>query len=454
MKKLWVLLFFVASITNAQYSIEGEMQPMHKSDWVILYKIEGARQKFVQNTKIKTDTTTVNNKEVVVGKFSFTLPEDAKQGMYRATYRLKGEGYIDFLFNKEDISFTFNPNFPEQSIVYSSSKENKMYREFLEAIAIRQKQLDSIQMIALKNPEKTTKEAYKKVLDQVNDVHRIYENRSKGMMVNHFIRAIQRKNPENLISDSQKYFNYVLKNFFSNMDFNSKTLYNSSFLVDRISDYIFYLNYSNEIELQQKLYKESIANVISKIDNESFKKDVLEFLIAQFSAKKNVDIVDHIFDSYYDKLQTDLQNKKFKDKILSKLRAEVGRIAPDFSWKFDGKEYQLSKLKDARYYILVFWSTKCSHCLRDMPRLHEYLKGVKDVKVIGFAIEENDYAWNNYIYKLSDWYNVLGLNRWKNETSRKYNVHSTPSYFVLDTDKKIIAKPYNLEALEKMFSKE
>jgi hypothetical protein len=35
----------------------------------------------------------------------------------------------------------------------------------------------------------------------------------------------------------------------------------------------------------------------------------------------------------------------------------------------------------------------------------------------------------------------LGLNKWQNKVSKTYQVFSTPSYFVLDKNKKIIAKP-------------
>lgn len=454
MKKLLVLFLFITTITNAQFSIKGEMQPPNSTDWIILYKIEGARQIYIKDSKIKPDTVTLDNKKYAIGKFEFTLPATAKKGMYRVSYKRGSEGFVDFLFNKENVEFTFNPEFPDQSIVYTASKENQLYRDFLEAIAIRQQQLDSIQMIGLKSPKKTSNNAYQTKLKQVNDIHTIYLDKSKKMLANHFIKAIQRKNPDTLITDRQQYFNYVVKNFFANMNFNSKELYNSSFLVDRISDYVFYLNYSDDAKLQEQLYKESIPFVIEKIKDEQFKKDVLEFLISQFNAKKDVVMVDYLFDTFYNKLQPALQSEKFKNKILTNLKVEVGRIAPDFSWKFEGKNYQLSKLNDAKKYLLVFWSTKCSHCLRDIPKLHEYMKSVKDAKVIGFAIEDNAYAWNNFIYKLNGWYNVLGLNRWENETARTYNVFSTPNYFVLDADKKIIAKPHDLKDVEKLFPKQ
>ena len=52
MKHLIIIaLLVITSFTQAQQTITGTMTPAIESDWVILYKIEGAKQKFVQNTK-------------------------------------------------------------------------------------------------------------------------------------------------------------------------------------------------------------------------------------------------------------------------------------------------------------------------------------------------------------------------------------------------------------------
>ena len=53
MKKILAFIFLISSFTQAQHTINGTMSPAIKSDWVTLHKIEGARQFFIQNTKIK-----------------------------------------------------------------------------------------------------------------------------------------------------------------------------------------------------------------------------------------------------------------------------------------------------------------------------------------------------------------------------------------------------------------
>lgn len=102
---------------------------------------------------------------------------------------------------------------------------------------------------------------------------------------------------------------------------------------------------------------------------------------------------------------------------------------------------------------MVFWSTDCSHCLREIPELHTFMKGSKKAKVIAFSLEKEAFIWKNYIINLYGWHNVLGLGKWENKIAKTYQIFSTPTYFILDKNKKIIAKPEKIEDLKKFFSK-
>jgi len=149
-----------------------------------------------------------------------------------------------------------------------------------------------------------------------------------------------------------------------------------------------------------------------------------------------------------------LQDKKFKTEKLALFATEIGRIAPDFSWTEKGKKLQLSSLNEAENYVLVFWSTSCSHCLREIPQLHTFLKDKKNIKVIAFALEKDAFVWENYSKtNLYGWHNVLGLKKWENQVAKTYQIVSTPSYFVLNKNKKIIAKPEEIEDLKALFEK-
>ena len=454
MKKLLAFIFLLSSLAHAQYSIKGTMNPALESDWVILYKIEGAKQNFIKNTKIKIDSISINNKKQAIGNFEFTLPKNAKKGTYRASYKLNDAGFVDFIFNKEAVSFTINPSVAQKSVVFLKSIENKVHTNYLSAMTAAQNKLDSIQIALINNPKLKIAKPYKKALKKVLKIQDLYVNKSENMMAQNFIKATLRKNLKNPTVSSEAFMNNIIDNYFTNIDFSNKDLLNSSFLINKINEYIFYLNASNNKEMQFTLYKKAVDTVISKIENTLYKKNTLEFLVGQFESIKNVKMVDYIFNNHYNTLPIDLQNVNFKKEKIAALLAEVGRIAPDFSWEENGKTIKLSELDNAENYILVFWSSGCSHCLKEIPELYKATKNSSKTKVIAFGMEKESHYWTELKIDLKGWHNVLGLNKWENKTARTYNINSTPNYFVLDKNKKIIAKPIPLEEVKKFIIKE
>ena len=105
-------------------------------------------------------------------------------------------------------------------------------------------------------------------------------------------------------------------------------------------------------------------------------------------------------------------------------------------------------MKGGLSYLLIFYSTGCSHCLREVPEIYEYMKEKKNTKVIAFAMENSDDVWSDYHLRMPGWHHVLGLGKWGNPTARTYQINSTPSYFILGMDKKIISIPKTIDDLK------
>ena len=440
MKKIIVLFLFISAFSYAQYAIKGTMSPIENSSWVLLYKIEGTKQIFVKNTQVR--------KEGKTGFFEFSLPTDAKVGSYRIKYSMKRDGFMDFLFNKENIAFEFNPKDLENTIVFHESKENQIYISFLKKIYTAQYTLDSLQSEYFRNPSSLIKEAYIRSLGNFQKIEKEYIQASKEKLVNHFIKASLRYNSSEIFERPVDYISSSITHFFDHIDFSNKTLYNSTFLFDKISEYVVSLNVAANPAQKEEFYKKASKAAIEKTTTISFKTDVINYLISQFAEIKNAVLVDHLFANYFDKLPKENQNIKLKNKILAQLRIAIGRVAPDFSWTENGKELRLSSLKDGLSYVLIFYSTGCSHCLREVPEIFDYMKGKTNTKVIAFAMETSAKTWTNYQLKMPGWHHVLGLGKWENTTARTYQINSTPTYFVLGMDKEIISIPKTLDELK------
>lgn len=450
MKKLFLFLLLASFSLQAQYKIKGELNPPKNYSWIILYKIEGARQVFVQSGNLKKTSKVINGKKTTVSNFEFTILATAKVGAYRVSYKTEGGGFADFLFNKEHISFTFNPEKAEETIKFHKSKENKLHQEYINTVSTQQYKTDSLQVAYLKNPQPKTASLYKTQLSKIAALQKQYLVKSKGLMVHSFIKATNRYNSPTISKNPQAYLKSINDHFFDTIDFTNNALYNSSFIIDRITDYVFYMNYSDDAKKQNELHKSAVQTVLEKAKSQTFKKDILEFLITQFVNSRNIDFADYLMKTYYQKLPNAVQNKEFASSFNEKTVVSIGRTAPEITWKENGKAYQLSTLNDAQNYVLVFWSTGCSHCLREIPVLYKSTQNSKNTKVVAFSLENNDKDWKKQIQKYPKWHNVIGLKKWENPTARTYQIFSTPTYIVLDKNKKIIAKPETLEELRKI----
>ena len=434
-KKQFLLLFLLTSFVSfGQYHIKGRIKPFTTDvKWAMLYQIKDGRQHYIKDSKI-------DNKS-----FYFEIPQNAPSGMYRIVYRLKGEGYLDFLFNKEDVSFSFNPDFPDESVVFSISKENKMYQAYLQNVFTRQQYLDSIQITYFKNQTLVAATLYQEAYYELKHVQKEYQQGSYGMLTFNFIEATQRYNSKTAVLEPKVYLENIKNNFFEHINFKDDVLVNSSFLVDRTIDYVFNLNYSKDPETQEGLYKESIKNVIEIPKKIELQKDLIEIIIKEFAVLEDLEMVNYLLNNYYKNLPTEQQSKTYIEETLASVSIAVGRLAPDFKW---GKEKRLSLLNTHKYYILVFWSTGCSHCKAQLPEMYSFLKDKKNIQVVAVALEKDSENWEKLTPSFKGWEHVLGKGKWKNNIARSYGVESTPTYLLLNANKIIIALPDDYKELK------
>jgi thiol-disulfide isomerase/thioredoxin len=193
--------------------------------------------------------------------------------------------------------------------------------------------------------------------------------------------------------------------------------------------------------------------VLKRVNDDQLKKSFIQALLQSFAKDENIVLSDYLFDNYYNKLPIGLQNENYRAGLQQELKTAVGRDAPPIEWEEKGEKKSLSELEGYENYIVVFWSTSCPHCMREMPKFYEYIKDNEKVKVIMVSLEteESQGTWKSETYYYPEFSHVLALQKWENPMVRSYNVHATPSYFVLDADKRIIDKPYELLDLEVFF---
>ena len=136
-------------------------------------------------------------------------------------------------------------------------------------------------------------------------------------------------------------------------------------------------------------------------------------------------------------------NERLTNTIATNMNTEIGAVFPNyvFNRASNTKSKSLHDIK-ADKKVIIFWASTCSHCETDLPKIIEKYKAIKDsnAEVIAFSLD-SDLATYESKVKMLPWINDSELKGWNSSYSEIYNINATPSYFILDSANKIIAKP-------------
>jgi len=435
-KRLLFLLAVLPTMLFAQHTIKGTFSPAKDFKFAFLYRVTAETALFVDNADLKED-----------GTFEFTLKDNTIPGTYRLVYAQPQDQYnFDFIVsNKEDIVLKFDT---KNGLTFDKSGENKMYNSYNRSMALVNKSIRNYYSTGKKD-----KSGYSKIFNILKKTQNEFEKASDGMIANQFIKACRPYIP-NELEDVATFSKNIQSNYFSNIDFGNKTLQNSNFLIKTTIDYVIgFINPKNP----DASYMQNVDAVVKAIgSNPKIKSTLLEVLWNQFSVEGNETVTNYIGSKYLLDIARANNDNELANSIIYFKNASIGNIAPDFDLEIKGKDdkvslSKLSKLEGSNNYLIFFWSTTCSHCLDEIPILKEYVKSKtkEDIKVIAVALDNDLYRWKDLTYQYPDFIHVFGEGKWDNEIGNQYNVTGTPSYFILNKDKKIIEKPEDIIAFKK-----
>ena len=141
------------------------------------------------------------------------------------------------------------------------------------------------------------------------------------------------------------------------------------------------------------------------------------------------------------------------------LRAEkwenllIGKTVPNLACPDQKGDWHDLYGLDKKYKILVFWSADCGHCVKEVPKFHEFYKKFKDkydLEVMAVNTESDTAHWQKFIAEKNlDWINLNGLVA--NFDWREYfDIVKTPVVYILDRRNVIIAKNIQGDNIEKV----
>ncbi len=256
-------------------------------------------------------------------------------------------------------------------------------------------------------------------------------------------------------------FYYYRAHFYDNFDMTDDRLLRTPFFAQKIDKY----------------FEESVPQVPDSVAAEAIRliemcrgnEEMFRFFVSTMYNKfnqSNIMGMDaalvKIADRYYLSGEATWADKKFIDDLRENIDGIrytlIGLKAPDLKMpSVSGEWYRLSEVK-APFTILAFWEPSCGHCKKEIPHLKTAVfDKYKDrgVKVFAVYCQVEVEPWKEFIeeHQLEEFINVYDPYG-RTGFRRFYNIKSTPTVFVLDKDKTIVAKKLGVDQIDDFLAHE
>ena len=147
---------------------------------------------------------------------------------------------------------------------------------------------------------------------------------------------------------------------------------------------------------------------------------------------------------------------KIREKVTRLQQTALGGIAPVIEMKTpEGNMVSLSSIQQ-KYTLIDFWASWCGPCRSESAILNQIYKKYhkQGFEIYGVSLDSKRDKWLNAIVKdQRTWTNVSSLQRFKTPAAFDYTVTALPDNYLIDKDKKIIAKNIHGKELEVLLDK-
>lgn len=429
MLKYFFLLALLPSLLIAQNTVSGRFSPPENYEFVLLYKSTPTGTAYI-------DKGELTNK----GHFNIALDSAATAGIYKIVYGSPPQANnFDIIYNgNESIELHFDE---QNGLNFLKSKENKLWASYQHSMEMVNQ---TISNYYTKNS--TDKAAFGAIFKTLKETQNAFEEASEGMLVSDLITSSKPYIPVSY-EDLPTYKNNLKHHYLEPVAFGNTLVQSSDFLMDRVMAFVFGMADDDNSE-----YKKQVDILV---DNIGPGKKVIETILLEtvwrnFKIMGHAKVANYITDTYLLDLSKQFRYNELTQDLLAYKNTSIGSRAVDFEIGFDNENNTtLHNLDVAQTYLLVFWSSTCSHCLKELPKVKRLVSELDDIKVIALGMEEEDANnWKQEISEYPNFIHVLAMGKWDNPIANFYGIEATPTYFLLNEKKEIINKPKDFEALK------
>jgi thiol-disulfide isomerase/thioredoxin len=414
---------------------------------------------------------------------------------------LPGQKYFEFIYNKEEVSLeTASPDFVDNMKI-KKSEENRVFIEYIKFIGPKKSEAGKLgeERSKLKSDDPKYKELTTNI-DALNKEVIDYQNNliknNPGKLVSKIVKMSMDidipeapKDEKGNIIDSNFRFNYFRTHFWDNVDLTDDRLVNTPIFHSKLEYY-----FGKNMMIQH--WDTVLYHAFKFCDALNPKSKTFEYCVSWITSsygKSNIMGMDKVYvlmaDKYYCSTNAEGKSPAFWmkqdkleelcEKIPVQRNLVLGVRPPNIILRdtTDSKWQDFYSLK-SEFTILYFWDPECGHCKKTTPKLEtlykEKLKARNiEIFAVGKAVGEEFGKWKKFVKDNNLTFTNVAVTeplfKAAMEDARQfvpkyttleslnyqttYDIFSTPRVFVLDKDKKIIAKSLSVSQLEEMLDR-
>lgn len=452
MKKLFlcVLYSFICIVSYASNGYEIKLKIPNLKDKICYLGYNYADKKYLQ------DTANISKQ----GDFFVFSGNEALEGGIFFFYT-PGNVYFEILVT-DDQHFTVETDTLDLigNLNVVGSDENMIFRDFQLFMRESQSLARELNEQIKSSPDKASilneqlNELDQKVKSYRENLIKKYEGTFVATLVKATIdvelpERLRQQNDEN----AEERYHFFKQHYFDNINFSDSRLLRTPILHNKFNYYLDKLTVSHPDSIT-----ESATRII---ENARKNKDVFRYAVVSLTNKyetSNIMGMDGVFVNLAEKYYVSGEAFWADDELISKISKRVNELKPTligkkapalFGTDTLGNVVNLEKI-NAKFTVLYFYDPDCGHCRKKTPVLKDLYPSdfkSRNIEVVSVCTVTDQNKWKKFVreHKIP-WKDMADPNLRCNFRA-EYNINTTPKLFILDKDKKIIAKQLDVEQI-------
>lgn len=415
------------------------------------------------------DSAIVSDKGIAV----FRQNEKLLPGVYSIVFPGKNK-LFDFLVDSDQvINIKADTTDLINKTTITGSKENILFQQYQKFVAAKglklQSELNAFRASTNKSDSALHEKNYDQLNKELNDYREGIINDHPESMLASLLKSM--REPKMLIprpanrQDSLNNYDYYKKHYWDGISFMDDRIIRTPFFLPKLQRY-----YNDVVSPSpDSIIKESDHMLLLARSSPEMYKFLLNWLTDEYINPKYMGqdaVFVHLFEQYHSKGVSSWLNEKQMTAISNRAYMLMSNLIGEQAANLEmtdsaGAIVPLYSL-NAAYTIVCFWDPTCSHCREEVPEMDSMYKAKwqrEGVKMYGVLTESKEFPkWREFInkYNLQSWLNVYQTEeqKKKDEDAKKpsykqlYDVTQTPTLYLLDKDKRIIAKKLTWQQMD------